>query len=236
MNIFYSNSIDSNIIILDKIESNHCIKVLRNDIDDKVLVVDGMGCMYDCIIREIKNKIAYLEIISKTKHNNYYGVHIAISPIKNHERLEWFIEKAVEIGIDRITFIKCNRTLRNNIRIERLKKIAITAMKQSLKATLPIINSIIDFNEFLDICDNEKRFICYLDGNNDNNIFNKNLDKIDDVCILIGPEGDFTNEEVELALLNKFDSLSLGSSRLRTETAGIVACHLANIVLEKKYD
>ena len=231
MNIFYSNNIDSNIIILDKIEANHCIKVLRNDIGDKVLVTDGKGYMYDCKIKNIKNKTVCLEIINKIENTNDYNVHIAISPIKNHERLEWFIEKSVEIGIDRISFIKCERTLRKNIRIKRLNKIAITAMKQSLKTKIPIIDSIIKIDNFINSCNSKNRFICYLDDSN-NNIFNKVLNKGRDICILIGPEGDFSEKEVDLAISNKFESLSLGKSRLRTETAGVIACHLANIILE----
>ena len=104
MNIFYSYNIQSHIIRLDKVETNHCIKVLRNNIGDEVLVTDGMGFLYTCIIKEVKNKYAFLEIIKKKENKKKYFVHIAISPIKNHERLEWFVEKAVEIGIDRISF------------------------------------------------------------------------------------------------------------------------------------
>jgi len=232
MNIFYSDNIQSYIISLDKVETNHCIKVLRNNIGDEVLVTDGMGFLYTCIIKEVKNKHAFLEVIKKKENKKKYFIHIAISPIKNHERLEWFIEKSVEIGIDRISFIKCDRTLKKNIRMTRLKKIAITAMKQSLKTKIPIIDSIINIEDFLKSCNTDNRFICYLNKDK-NHMFDKKIHKDRDICILIGPEGDFSNKEVDLALSQKFQTLSLGDNRLRTETAGIIACHLANIVVNK---
>ena len=232
MNIFYSYNIQSHIIRLDKVETNHCIKVLRNNIGDEVLVTDGMGFLYTCIIKEVKNKYAFLEIIKKKENKKKYFVHIAISPIKNHERLEWFVEKAVEIGIDKISFIKCERTLRKNIRMTRLKKIAITAMKQSLKTKIPVIDSIINIEDFLKSCNTDNRFICYL-RKDKSHMFDKKIHKDRDICILIGPEGDFSNKEVDLALSEKFQTLSLGDNRLRTETAGIIACHLANIVVNK---
>ena len=232
MNIFYSDNIQSYIICLDKVETNHCIKVLRNNIGDEVLVTDGMGFLYTCIIKEVKNKYAFLEIIKRKENKKKYFVHIAISPIKNHERLEWFVEKTVEIGIDRISFIKCERTLRKNIRMTRLKKIAITAMKQSLKTKIPVIDSIINIEDFLKSCNTNNRFICYLNKDK-SHMFDKKIHKDRDICILIGPEGDFSNKEVDLALSQKFQTLSLGDNRLRTETAGIIACHLANIVVNK---
>ena len=232
MNIFYSYNIQSHIIRLDKVETNHCIKVLRNNIGDEVLVTDGMGFLYTCIIKEVKNKYAFLEIIKKKENKKKYFVHIAISPIKNHERLEWFVEKAVEIGIDKISFIKCERTLRKNIRMTRLKKIAITAMKQSLKTKIPVIDSMINIEDFLKSCNTDNRFICYL-RKDKSHMFDKKIHKDRDICILIGPEGDFSNKEVDLALSEKFQTLSLCDNRLRTETAGIIACHLANIVINK---
>ena len=232
MNIFYSDNIQSHVIRLDKVETNHCTKVLRNDIGDKVFVTDGVGFLYTCIIKEIKNKYAFLEIIKKKKNKKKYFVHIAISPIKNHERLEWFVEKSVEIGVDRISFIRCERTLRKNIRMARLKKIAITAMKQSLKTKIPIIDPIINIEDFLNLCNADNRFICYL-NNNKSHMFDNKIQKDKDICILIGPEGDFSGKEIDLALSQNFISLSLGDNRLRTETAGIIACHLANIVVNK---
>ena len=232
MNIFYSDNIQSHVIRLDKVETNHCTKVLRNDIGDKVFVTDGVGFLYTCIIREIKNKYAFLEIIKKKENKKKYFVHIAISPIKNHERLEWFVEKSVEIGIDRISFIRCERTLRKNIRMTRLKKIAITAMKQSLKSKVPIIDPIMNIKDFLNLCNTDNRFICYL-NNDKNHMFDNKIQKDKDICILIGPEGDFSGKEINLALSQNFISLSLGDNRLRTETAGIIACHLANIVVNK---
>ena len=230
MNIFYSNIIDQDIITLDRVEANHCIKALRHDLGDLVYVTDGQGYLYKCIIEEIKDKYALLKIVDKEEKFKRYNVHIAISPIKNHDRLEWFVEKAVEIGVDKISFIKCERTLRKKIRIDRLKKIAITAMKQSLKTSVPIIGPIISIEDFLNSCKADNRFICYL-SNDRNFIFDKKICKDKEICILIGPEGDFSEKEINIALTKKFEFLSLGDSRLRSETAGVVACHLANIVL-----
>ena len=230
MNIFYSNTVDNDMITLDRVETNHCIKVLRHNPGDSVYVTDGQGYLYKCIIEEFKGKTTFLKIVDKKEKLKKYNVHIAISPIKNHDRLEWFVEKAVEIGIDKISFIKCERTLRKNIRIDRLKKVAITAMKQSLKTTVPIIDSITDIDNFLNSCTAENKFICYL-SNDKSLIFNKKIYKNKEICILIGPEGDFSEKEINRALSKKFESLSLGDSRLRTETAGVIACHLANIIL-----
>ena len=232
MNIFFSRDIKSDIAVLDKVESNHCLNVLRNEIGDKVMLVDGEGCTYECIIDSVKNKIAYLNILNKIyspKKNNH--IHIAISPVKNHDRIEWFIEKSIEIGVDEISFISCERTLRRKIRIDRLKKIAVTAMKQSLKSVLPKINDINKFDSFIRTNNSENNFICFLDNNNNEKIFEKNILNKENICILIGPEGDFTKDEVALAIEYGFKPLSLGNSRLRTETAGIVACNLANIIL-----
>ena len=232
MNIFFSKNISTDIAVLDKIESNHCLNVLRNEIGDKVMLVDGEGCTYECIIDSVKNKIAYLNILNKIyspKKSNY--IHIAISPVKNHDRIEWFIEKSIEIGVDEISFISCERTLRRKIRIDRLKKIAVTAMKQSLKSILPKINDINKFDSFVRTNNSENNFICYLDNNNNEKIFEKNIVNKKSICILIGPEGDFSKNEVDLAIEDGFKPLSLGDSRLRTETAGIVACNLANIIL-----
>ena len=134
MNIFYSNIIDNNIIILDKTETNHCINVMRYQIGDEIFVVDGMGSLYTCIINKIKHKQCYLDINTINKHYDEldYFIHIGISPTKNHERLEWFVEKSIEIGIDEVSFINCNRTLRKNIRIKRINKVLLTYQRSRI--------------------------------------------------------------------------------------------------------
>ncbi len=235
MQLFFSDNINDNLITLDKVESNHCLKVLRYNVGDKVHVVDGLNNYYEGIIASIENKICHVRIKKKTKafDDRQCFVHIAISPIKNQDRLEWFIEKAVEIGVDEISFINCNRTLRKNIRLERITKIAKSAMKQTLKATLPKINPMISFSDFVKNLNSDSNFICHLEHTIKNDIFSyrSNILENKKVCILIGPEGDFSIKEVENAYDKNVKPLSLGNSRLRTETAGIVACHLSNLIM-----
>ena len=229
-NYFYSKNISSNIIILDKVESNHCINVLRKSKDDDVNVVDGEGCLYIGKIidaSKTKCKIIVNKVVKKNKHNKNY-IHLAISPTKNHDRIDWFIEKAVEIGVDEITFIKCERTLRKKIRIDRLNKIAITAMKQSLKTHLPKINDLMIFDDFLNENKESVGYICHLEKG-DKKTLNSMNEHENKQFILIGPEGDFSDIEIKLALDKGIFPISLGESRLRTETAGIVACILLNL-------
>ena len=229
-NYFFSNTISGNIIVLDKVESNHCINVLRKTCGDCVNVIDGKGNLF---IGEIINpdkiqcKIKIKKIVKKNKDKKKY-IHIAISPTKNHDRIDWFIEKAVEIGVDEISFINCERTLRKKIRINRLIRIAITAIKQSLKTCLPKINNMVSFDEFLNNNKNKIVCICHLEKGKKNNFLSMKL-KDDEIFILIGPEGDFSSAEIQLALSRNIYPVSLGESRLRTETAGIVACHLLSL-------
>jgi len=234
MEFFFSNNINGNNIILDKLESKHCIKVLRKNIGDKVNVVDGTGILYIGIITLDNTNECHIKIINKIKNydKKKYYIHIAISPIKNHNRLEWFIEKSVEIGIDEISFIDCSRTLRNTVKINRIFKTAISAMKQTLKAGLPKINDICSLDQFIENNKQTNKFICHLEAINRYEIFEFKNQFCDnkDTCILIGPEGDFTLDEIQKADDCGFISINLGPSRLRTETAGIVACHLLNIM------
>ena len=233
MDFFYSNIIKNNIIVLDSIESNHCLKVLRKSIGDIINVVDGKGTLFKGkIITNNKNcKVEIKKTVKDYNKKNYY-IHIGISPLKNHNRIEWFIEKSVEIGIDEISFIECSRTIRKKINIDRLNRTAISAMKQTLKAKIPKINPILKINQFIENNSNDNKFICHLEENTTNSIFNyRKIFKLNSSsCILIGPEGDFGIDEINFARKNSFSFLSLGDSRLRTETAGVVACHLLNIM------
>ena len=233
MQLFYSSKILSNLIILDETETNHCMNVLRYKVGDTIYVVDGMGSLYTSKIVELKNNECCSKIINRKNsyNNNGHKVHIAISCLKNHKRLEFFIEKSVEIGIDEISLIDCNRTVRNKCKIDRLKKTAIVAMKQTLKSKLPIINPIKNIKDFINESKDENKFICHLEYDLSKTITNykSKFKNANSSCILIGPEGDFTKEEINLAESNGFLSISLGNNRLRSETAGIVACHLLNI-------
>ena len=146
--------------------------------------------------------------------------------------MEWFVEKAVEIGIQEISFILTENSERKNIKIRRIQKRAISSMKQSLKAYLPAINEMVSMIDFLTNCTNKERYIGHLDSTNKNLLFHKAIPKRN-YCVLIGPEGGYSSDEVEEAQKYEFQSISLGDSRLRTETAGIAACHILNIINEE---
>ena len=234
MEFFFSNNIDADIITLDNLESRHCVKVMRYKIGDSINIVDGLGNLYvgNLIFVDKKSCQVKIDDIIKNYNKKNHYIHIGISPIKNHDRLAWFVEKSIEIGIDEITFIKCARTLRKTVKMDRLNKIAITAMKQTLKAYLPKINDIMDIKEFIKKQDHSDNFICQLEDDHRKNIFyyKQSILKKKNSCMIIGPEGDFTSDEIKLCKNNGFNSITLGESRLRTETAGIIACHLANII------
>ncbi len=227
MQLFYSPDIDgtNKIFTFSKDESRHIVKVLRKKEDDILLITDGKGFIYNVKIIDANDKKCNVEIIdaiSKKAHN--YKLHIAIAPTKMNDRIEWFLEKATEIGIDEITPIFCENSERKVIKKERFEKIIQSAMKQSLQARLPILNNPISFKEFIDNKYNGEKFIAHCDDQHKTQL--KSLNTLSsDYTILIGPEGDFSRNEIELALNTNFIPVALGNNRLRTETAGIVACH-----------
>jgi 16S rRNA (uracil1498-N3)-methyltransferase len=230
MHIFYSPEIAQGHPFLNEEESRHAVKVLRLEAKDYIIVVDGKGSYYEAEIAKADAKKCELRILKEQKeyHRHDHFIHIAIAPTKNSDRMEWFTEKAVEIGVDKISFIRTSRSERKNINIERIEKIAISAMKQSLKAYLPEIGDLIPFEKFLTSVNEEQKFIAHLEEDR-KELFGLSM-KNKKYCILIGPEGDFSPDEINLAKENGFLAVSLGTSRLRTETAGMVACHILNLV------
>ena len=229
MYYFFSTDILENKIILSKDESNHCIKVLRHDIGDTIYVVDGKGMRFTSKISNKTNNCVEAEIIETkelTTKSNYY-IHIIMAPTKSSQRFEWFVEKAVEIGVDEISFIKTSNSERDKININRLYKIALTAMKQSLKASLPKINDIKDFDSVVNKISEKYKYIGYLGGIS--NTFLHNIaPKKSSYCLFIGPEGDFSDNEMNISIKNGFTSVLLGNSRLRTETAALTGCLMLN--------
>jgi len=224
MALFYVPTITQN--VLPEEESQHAVKVLRLQTGDKITLVDGTGGFYEARITNPHPKHCGFEII-KTKlefGKRDYKLHIAIAPTKNIERLEWFIEKATEIGIDEITPIICRFSERKIVKEERLEKIIVSAAKQSLKAYFPKLNPLCTFDELMKKHQANQKFIahCYEE---DKKLLQTEIIKSTDVLVLVGPEGDFSPEEVENAISKCFVPVSLGESRLRTETAGVVACH-----------
>jgi len=237
MNLFYVPDIEKSLFLPEE-ESAHAVKVLRMKSGDNIRLIDGKGGFYEAEITNPHPKHCEVRIINKTsdfnKRNHY--LHIAIAPTKNIERLEWFLEKATEIGIDEITPVVCRFSERKVIKPERLEKVIVSAMKQSVKAYLPRLNDICSFEEFLTspsaLSTGEgtlSRYIahCY---ESEKKLLQQIYTKGNNALILIGPEGDFSQEEVNAALQQNFMPISLGNSRLRTETAGVVACHTINLL------
>lgn len=229
MQIFYLPEISGSEILLNESESKHAVRVLRLSEGDSVQVVDGKGGYYEAVISDAHPKKCRLEITHtqmEFEKRNFH-LHMAIAPTKNIDRLEWFLEKCTEIGIDEITPIVSEHSERKVIKPERLEKILVAAMKQSLKAYLPRLNPIQTYSEVMNARESQK-FIAHCNPGEKIHLKNA-LKTSEDVFILIGPEGDFSPDEVELAKHNGFREISLGNSRLRTETAGVVACHIANL-------
>ena len=230
--MFYAPDIETSPFLPEE-ESQHAAKVLRLQIGDRIELIDGKGGYYKAEITFPHHKRCEVRILEKQtefrKHS--HRLHIAIAPTKNMERLEWFAEKATEIGIDEITPVICRFSERKVIKHDRLEKILISAMKQSLKAYLPKLNEQCPFDEFLKRPHSGQRFIAHCYDEETKKQFSSLYTPQQHVIILIGPEGDFSMEEVEKALKTGFTPVSLGESRLRTETAGIVACCVVNYYL-----
>ena len=229
--LFYAPDIDS-VPVLPEDESLHCTRVLRLKEGDSITITDGKGYFYSANIESIHFKHCKVNITKrwqpKTLRN--YKIHIAIAPTKNMDRMEWFVEKATEIGIDAITCLHCRHSERSEIKLQRLYKTAISAMKQSQKALFPIINEMTYFYDFLSSEQNAIKMIAHCADSNKQLI--KDIYAPDNnALILIGPEGDFSPDEIKVALSVGFAPVTLGEYRLRTETAALTACltiHLIN--------
>ena len=228
MQLFYLNNPKKEITLSSE-ESRHVTKVLRKKEGDILSFTDGKGGYYKAEIKFAHIRKCKLKIITseqKEKQHNYY-LHIAISPTKNIDRFEWFLEKSTEIGIDEITPIICNRSERKIIKTKRGNRILLSSMKQSLKYYLPKLNEVTSFNNFIKKNTEGAKYIAHCEDSKKNEL--KTISKTEKTLILIGPEGDFSPKEIEMALQNQFKAVSLGSSRFRTETAGIIATHIINI-------
>lgn len=213
-----------------KDESKHIVRVLRKNIGDFLHITNGKGILFKAQICLASNHNCVVDIIdTKEFIKHQYYLHIAIAPTKNNDRLEWFLEKATEIGIDEITPIICENSERKTIKKERLYKIVKSAMKQSLQYHLPKLNDAISFKEFLVQKQKGNLFIAHCETQDKNELKNE-VKPQQEQTILIGPEGDFSNKEIELALKNQYKPVSLGNNRLRTETAGIAACHTISLL------
>lgn len=231
MHIFYTPDIESEKYTLSEGESKHCTRVLRLDVGSKLNLVDGKGGFYEAVVEDPHPKRTVLKILSQQRNygkRNFY-LHIAVAPTKNIERIEWFLEKATEIGIDEITPLICDRSERRDIKAERLNKVIVSAAKQSIKAYFPKLNEPIRFTDFVSGNTSAQKFIAHCIPSQKKSI-KEEIRLKSDYLILIGPEGDFSSTEVDLARENKFIPVSLGDSRLRTETAALEACFEINFL------
>ncbi len=233
MQLFYTPDIEPTHpqYFLSEEESKHCIRVLRLEIGAEVQLIDGRGGLYTAQIKDAHPKRTILQItnvITGFNKRNHY-LHIAIAPTKNIERLEWFLEKATEIGIDEISLIICQRSERKEAKTDRLNKIITSAIKQSLKAYHPVLNEPQPYNKFIAQQFDGQKFIAHCDNGEKTNLSNE-LQKQGRYLILIGPEGDFSPNEIDGALQNGFKAITLGESRLRTETAALEACFEINFL------
>ena len=239
MNLFYAPDIQQSLSLPEE-ESQHCIKVLRMKSGDHIHIIDGVGGLYEAQIIEAHPKRTQVEILTHQTEcgRRPFRLHLAVAPTKNIDRFEWFVEKATEIGFDELTPLCCRYSERKIIKPERIEKILVSAAKQSLKAYVPILNPMITAKEFILNNSqlstlNSQLFIAHCHNQPKQHLFNA-CQPGGNVVVMVGPEGDFSEEEVELALRNSFQAISLGESRLRTETAGVVACHLVTVANHAK--
>lgn len=226
MELFYSETLtqENETLIFDSDESRHIVRVLRKKIGDFISVTNGQGLEWkgEIIGTDIRKVVAKKNNVIVHQNKNA-PLHIAIAPTKSNDRLEWFLEKATEIGVTQVTPILCQHSERKTVKADRMKKILVGGLKQSAQFYLPQLNPIVSFDDFIKLDSQGKRLIAHCQ-NREKTTLHKigNLDC--EMLIMIGPEGDFSDREVNTALEHSFTGISLGSQRLRTETAGIVAC------------
>lgn len=216
-------------------EAIHAIRVLRLKIGDDIFLIDGKGSFYEAVVTLANSKHCLYEITQTLVQNKTWKghIHLAIAPTKDISRIEWLVEKATEIGFDEISFLNCQFSERKNLRIDRIERIVISAMKQSRKAWKPIVNNMLSFEDFIQKEVTGQKFICHCYNEIEKTDFFSNINNsglFEDITVLIGPEGDFSINEVHQALQQQYKSTTLGNSRLRTETAGLAAVLMANLV------
>ena len=232
MQLFYNPRLDKSAsqFVFSPEESNHIVKVLRKKEGDKLLITNGKGKIFEAKVVVADSKKCKAQITSTTKkHRKMYWFHLVVAPTKSNDRFEWFLEKATEIGVDEITPIICEHSERKIVKPERMEKVLQSAMKQSMQAYLPKLNPAIGYNEFIEQQREGLLFIAHCDEDEKLEL-KRRVAPDKDVTILIGPEGDFSRAEIEVAYGKGYLPVSLGQNRLRTETAAIVACTTVNLI------
>lgn len=232
---FFYVSDASDVNSLPEKEAQHATRVLRLKEDDEIFLLDGKGAIYRAVITDISNKRCQYTIKDKTHQDKYWqrDIHLAIAPTKMMERMEWMTEKATEIGVDSISFMDCAYSERRKIRVDRIDNITVAAMKQSHNAWKSAVNEIVKFKDYIDNNSDGECYICHCYNEIERtDLFNslKQIPKDSKIRVLIGPEGDFSIDEIRYAMSKGYKSVSLGQARLRTETAALSAimmCHLS---------
>lgn len=235
MNVFYLPTAQLGTISFPEEESKHIVKVLRMKEGDCFCVTDGNGSLYDAELVDAHPKRAVANLSNKRKGYDHrqFKVSIAMAPTKLNERTEWFLEKSTEIGIDEVKLFASYHSERRVANVERFKKIIVAAMKQSVKSKMPVIEDVVPFEKLVKQNFEGQKFIAWIDENVREQLCDL-YKKGESVIVLIGPEGDFSREEVDLARENGFVPVSLGNARLRTETAALVACHTIQLINQMK--
>lgn len=228
---FYAPDI-AETLSLPEDEAKHCLRVLRHKCGDEIEVIDGKGYRYQCRIVNDNPRKMEVEIIESIREKPAWDtfITIAVAPTKNMDRMEWLVEKLTEIGVNRFVPLLCRHSERKEVKIDRLQRIAVSAMKQSLKATLPEIMPMTPFADFINNNESEAKFIAYCDPTIPRKLLAKEYNGAKSVTILIGPEGDFDIEEIKAALDKGMVPVTLGDNRLRTETAALTACDTIHIL------
>ncbi len=232
MQLFYSPGIQEGVNTLDGDQSQHCVRVLRKKQGDTLHITDGEGNLYRAVVTVADPKRCVVEARLERKEcgRRPFSVHMAVAPTKNTDRFEWFVEKATEIGVDRITPLECERSERRVLKRDRCERVAIEAMKQSVKAYLPSVDELTAFAQLLKSVQAEGKYIAHCSETGQRRPLKELCAGQANVAVLIGPEGDFSPGEVAAAKAHGFVEVSLGPSRLRTETAALVAVHTVNLM------
>lgn len=229
MHVFYTPDIAVTCEMPEE-EAAHCLRVLRLGVGDEVMLTDGKGCFYKAVISAATGKRCQVKVTETIEQEPLWNghLHLAMAPTKNMDRIEWLAEKATEIGFDELSFLNCRYSERKVIKTERVEKIVVSAVKQSLKARKPVVNEMMDFARFVKQDFAGQKFIAHC-NEGEKPLLKEILVPGEDALVLIGPEGDFSPEEVKLAESLGFRSISLGKSRLRTETAALISVHIMNL-------
>lgn len=231
MHLFYTPDIKNDFYCLSPEESKHCVRVLRLGVGDEVVLIDGRGGYYRAVIEKADVRACEVRTVRKTEAygRRPFCLHIAMAPTKNIDRTEWMLEKCTEIGTDEFTMLLTAHSERREVKTERLERVIVSAVKQSVKAYMPVLHPVTAFGRFIASCSQGQRFIAHCNEGE-----KKRLEEVyvpgTDAVVLIGPEGDFSPEEVQAAVDAGFVPVTLGQSRLRTETAAVVACHSLNFI------